>query len=197
MRVGDVVFANDDFGVDAGRVNLPQHVRDAPYRAASRRGPTRNLHRHHLAGRRAAFVSRRNENIHEHAPVEWHDVAHARVVSVVAADDPCAAALENADHAAFDAPTLFDSLDTHDDAIAVHGFVQELWRNIDVAARFEWTLGCDEPVPGRVRLQPSDVEVHLLGQAEAMAADLNELAGCDERFDVSLERRALVARDLQ
>ena len=32
----------------------------------------------------------------------------------------------------------------------------------------ERTLGHDEAVAGRVRLQPADVEVHLLGQAEAM-----------------------------
>ena len=40
--------------------------------------------------------------------------------------------------------------------------------------------GADEAVAGRVRLQPADVEVHLFGQAEALAANLNEVAGGDE-----------------
>ena len=44
----------------------------------------------------------------------------------------------------------------------------------------ERTLGRDEAVAGRMRLQPADVEVHLFGQAEAMAANLNEIAGGDE-----------------
>ena len=35
------------------------------------------------------------------------------------------------------------------------------------------------------------------GQAESMTPDVNELAGCDERLDVALERRAIVARNLE
>ena len=63
--------------------------------------------------------------------------------------------------------------------------------------RFERTLGRDESVAGRVRLQAADVQVHLLGQTEAVPANLNEIAGGDERLDVALERRAIVARNLQ
>ena len=48
-----------------------------------------------------------------------------------------------------------------------------------------------------MRLQPADVQVHLFGQAEAMAANLNEIAGGDERLDVALERGALVARNFE
>ena len=55
----------------------------------------------------------------------------------------------------------------------------------------------DEAVAARMRLQAADVEIHLLGQAEALAADLDEIAGRDERFEVPLERRPLVARDLE
>ena len=70
--------------------------------------------------------------------------------------------------------------------------------DVDVAAgRLERTLGGDEPVAGRMRLQPADVQVHLFGQAEALPANLDEIAGGDERLDVPLERRALVARDLE
>ena len=48
-----------------------------------------------------------------------------------------------------------------------------------------------------MRLQPADVEVHLLGQAEALPANLDEIARRDERLEVALERRALVARNLE
>jgi hypothetical protein len=46
-------------------------------------------------------------------------------------------------------------------------------------------------------LQAADVEVHLLGQPESMTADVDEIAGRHERLDVTLERRALVARDFE
>ena len=61
----------------------------------------------------------------------------------------------------------------------------------------ERPLGRDEAVAGRMRLQAADVEVHLFGQAETVAANLNELAGGDERFDMPLERRAVVLRDFE
>ena len=71
-------------------------------------------------------------------------------------------------------------------------------RNVDVAAaRFERALGRDEPIAGRMRLQPADVEVHFLRQAEAVPADMNEVARSDERFDVTFERRPLVTLDFE
>ena len=100
--------------------------------------------------------------------------------------------------APFGAAAVLDALDADDDAVAVHRFVEVRAGNVDVAAAgSSGRSGVDEPVAGRVRLQPADVEIHLLGQAEALAADLNEIAGRDERLDVPLERRALVARDLE
>jgi hypothetical protein len=41
------------------------------------------------------------------------------------------------------------------------------------------------------------VEVHLFRQAEAVPANLNELARGDKRFDVPLERRAIVSGNLE
>jgi hypothetical protein len=41
------------------------------------------------------------------------------------------------------------------------------------------------------------MEIHFLGLAEALTADLDEIAGGDERFEVPLERRSLVAGDLE
>ena len=55
-------------------------------------------------------------------------------------------------------------------------------------------LGHDEAEAGRVGLQPADDEVHLLRQAEAVAADLQQLAVGDERLQLALERGALLAR---
>ena len=48
-----------------------------------------------------------------------------------------------------------------------------------------------------MRLQPADIQVHFFGQAEAVATDLNEVAGGDERFDVAFECSAVVARNLE
>ena len=80
----------------------------------------------------------------------------------------------------------------------MHRFVEVRAGDVDVAAgRLERPLGHDEAVAGRVRLQAADVEIHLLGQAEALPADLDEIAGADERLEVALERGALVARDLE
>jgi len=41
------------------------------------------------------------------------------------------------------------------------------------------------------------VQVHLFGQAESMTADLDEVAGGDERLEVTSEGRPLVAGHLQ
>ena len=107
-------------------------------------------------------------------------------------------ALEDPDDAPFGAAAVLDALDADDDAVAVHRFVEVRAGNVDVAAAdSSGRSGRDEAVAGRVRLQAADVEVHLLGQAEALAANLNEIAGGDERLDVALERGALVARHLE
>ena len=84
-----------------------------------------------------------------------------------------------------------------DDSVAVHGFVEIRPGDVDVAARLERTFGNDEAVAGRMCLQPAGVQIHLFREAEPVAADLNEIAGGDERFDVALERRAFVARNLE
>ena len=135
MRVGDAVLADDDLGVDAGRVDVAEHLGDAADGAARRRRPARQLDDDHLAGRRAAFLPRRDDDVHQHAAIERHDVAHAAVVAVVAADERLVGALENADDAAFGPAAVLDALDAHDDAVAVHRFVQMRAGDVDVAAR--------------------------------------------------------------
>src|SRR5262249_11842356 len=124
-------------------------------------------------------------------------LAALRIVPLVAADDQFVAALEDADDASLGPPAFLDPLDADNDAVAVHRFVEMRSRNIDVAARFESALGGHESVAGRMRLQPPDVQVHFLGQPEAMAPNLDELAGRDERFDMPLECGAVVPRNLE
>src|SRR5439155_11359068 len=121
----------------------------------------------------------------------------ASVAAVVAADDQLVAPLEDADDPPLGAAAFLDSLDADDHAVAVHRFVEVWPGDVDVAARIERALGGDEAVSGRMRLQPADVEIHLLGQAETVPANLNEIARRDERFDVSFERSALVARNTE
>src|SRR4029078_2196170 len=95
------------------------------------------------------------------------------------------------------AATFLDALDADDDAIAVHCVVQHRTRDGDVASRLDRARGRDEPVAGRMRLQPSNEQIHLLGQSEAVPADLYEIAGRDEVLDVALERGAVVATDFE
>ena len=195
---GIAPLADDDLGVDAGCVDVAEHVGDAADRAARGGRPARQLDDHHLSRRRAAFLARRDDDVHQHAAIEWRDVAHAAVVAVVAADQRAVAALEHPDDAPFGAAAVLDALDADHDAVAVHRLVEMRVGNVDVAAAgFERPLRRHEPVARRVRLQAADVEVHLLGQTETIASNLNEVARGDERFDVPLERRAVVLRHFE
>ena len=106
-------------------------------------------------------------------------------------------ALEDPDDPALEPAAFLDALDPDDDAVAVHRLVQMRPRDVDVAAVLERPLRRHESVPRRVRLQPADVQIHLLGQTEALAANLDQLAGGDQGIDVPLEGRAFVARNLE
>src|SRR3989442_1461535 len=197
MRVQDPVLADDDFGVYARGVDVAEHLGHTADGPACRGGPPRQLYRHHLTGRRPTFLPRRDEHIHQQPPLERQDVTHAVVVAIVAADEPLVASLQDANDSAFGAAAVLDALDAHDDAVAVHRFVEMRARYVDVAARLERALGRDEPVAGRMRLQPTDIEVHFLRQAEAVPADVNKVARGDQRLDVTFERRPLVAWDFE
>ena len=144
-----------------------------------------------------ALLTGRDEDVHQDPPVERYDVAHSRIAAIVSADDPFVAALEDSDDASFGAPALLDALDANDDAVTVHRFVQMGAGDVDVAAGVERPLGCDEAVAGLMRLQAADVEIHLLGQPEPMATNLDEIARGHQRLDVALERGPLVARHLE
>ena len=104
VRVGNAVLPDDDFRVDARRVDVAEHLGDPADRAARGGRPPRQFHRDHLARRRAALLARRDDDVHQHAPVERHDVSHAVLVAIVAADERLVAALEDADDAPLGAP---------------------------------------------------------------------------------------------
>ena len=148
MRVGNAPLADDDLGVDAGRVDVAEHFGHAPDRAARRRRPARELDADHQSRIGAAFLARRNEDIHQDPAIERHDVSHAVLVAIVAADDPLVGSFEDADDPSLGTASLLDPLDAHDHAIAVHRFVHQRTGNVDVAARFERAFGRNESVSG-------------------------------------------------
>ena len=140
MRVGNAVLPDDDLGVDAGRIDVAEHLGHAADRAARAGRPAGELHHDHLPRGGAALLAGRNEDVHQHAPVERHDIPHAAVIAVVAADDPVAAALQNADDAPFRPSALLDALDPDHHPITVHGFVQVRTGDVDIAAAVERPL---------------------------------------------------------
>ena len=48
-----------------------------------------------------------------------------------------------------------------------------------------------------MRFEPPDVQVHFFRQPESGAANLDEIARRDERFQMAFERRAFFARNLE
>ena len=71
-----------------------------------------------------------------------------------------------------------------------------LGRYIDVAL-VQAALRDDEAEAARVGLETPDVDVHLFREREAVAANLNEVAGCHERLQLASERGALVPGNLE
>jgi hypothetical protein len=56
-------------------------------------------------------------------------------------------------------------------------------------------LGHDKSKAARIGGQLADHEIHLVAHAEAVAANLYELAGGDERFQLALEGGTFFAGD--
>ena len=197
VRVGDAVLADDDFGVDARRVDVADDLDDLADRAAGGRRPSRDRGRDHVVRLRVALVARRNLDVHDQPAIERDDEAAAGAVGLEAADDRRRAALEDPQDAAFRA-LVRHALDARDDAVAVHGLIQIAAGDVDVAGdTLDGTIGHDEAEPARVRRDPPDDQVHSIGQTVAVAARLDERPGAGELLEQPLERRALLARYLQ
>ena len=98
----------------------------------------------------------------------------------------------------FGAAVVAVALDAHDDAIAVQRLLEVRGRDVDVALHaLGRPLRRHEAEAGRMALEPADDEIHAIGQPVAIAADEHERAVVDERFQVPLERRVLVAGNLE
>ena len=70
--------------------------------------------------------------------------------------------------------------------------------DVDVARQaFDGPLGRDEAEAGRMAIELADHEVHAIGQAVAVAFDLDQRAVVDEVREIALEAGPLVARDLE
>ena len=90
------------------------------------------------------------------------------------------------------------ALDARDDAVAVHRLIQVAARDEDVAGHaFDRPVRDDEAEAARMGLDPADDQVHAVGQAETVAARLNQVAGLDEPLEQAFQRGALFAGDLQ
>ncbi len=217
VRVVDPVLADDHLEVDAGRIDVAEHLDDAPGRAARRRRPAGDRDRHHLAGLRALGLGRLDLDVDQDLLVERDDVAEARGVEDVAADDLCRGTLEHLDDAAFgpghrrpdraslraaaaigalgDAGHAFEA---DDDAVALHRLLEVDAGDVDVAAdAFDGALGPDEAEALGAHVDASDHEVHPVGQPEVAAAGGDDRAGRDELLEPAAERRPVLARDLE
>jgi hypothetical protein len=89
-------------------------------------------------------------HIDEQTAIKGHDESAARLVHIVAADNPLRSALENAEDAPFGAASVAAVLDPHDNAIAVHGLIQIGSGNKDARRGVARGLRFDERKPARV-----------------------------------------------
>src|ERR1041385_3094540 len=136
-------------------------------------------------------------HIGQHATIERDHVAEATLVLLVPTDDRVLTAFENPDDAAFRSLVCV-AFDARDDAIAVHGFGEIGGGDVDVAPlALDGMLRHDEAEAARIGVHPADDEIHLFRYAEAVAADLKQVTAAGERFELSLETRALLAGHTQ
>ena len=168
-----------------------------PSAGPARRRPPRELRDHHRARLRVPGLGRRHLHVREQPLVERHDEAQARVVEIEAPDDGRVRPLEDPDHPPFHAVGLL-ALDAQHHAIAVQRLLQVGGGHVDIGLRIAAAgVGRDEPEPARVRLQAADHEVHAVGQAEAVAPNLDQVATLDEQLEVPPYRGTVLTRDAQ
>ena len=86
---------------------------------------------------------------------------------------------------------LCAALDASHDAIAMHGLGQVRGGNVNVIVSL---LGDDKAKAARIGGELPDDEIHLLGQTEPIAADLQQIARGDHALQLTLEAGALFAR---
>ena len=137
----------------------------------------------------------------EHALVEGHDVAAEAAVGFVAADD---ALLRPRSRTRMMRPSGAlggHALDANHHAVAVQGLLQVDGGDVDVAfaraGRARRLVRNHEPEAARVAGEPSHDQVHAVGQADARAADLDDLAVLDQAAQHGLELVAPVGLETE
>ncbi len=198
VSVGQAVLADDDGGVDAWIVDAAEHLDDPPDRPAGGARPPDDLDRHHLPGLRAARIGWRHRDVGLQATVERRDETDPRRVDIEPSHETTVGALEDLDDAALGPIAAAEALDARDHAVAVHRLLNVRRRDEDIRlAGAAGAVGSHEGVSPGVQLQPADDEVHLLGQAVALAAHLDQQPLVDEALELAPETGRQLARDRQ
>ena len=198
VLVGQLVLADDQPRVHAGRVDIAEHRGDAADRVARGRGPARDLDLHHLAGHGGRGFRARHMDIHHQPPVEWNDVRQTGIIDVVAAGEALGCALEDTYDAPLAAIRRAPALDARHDPVAVHRLVQVGAGNVEVAVHpVDRVLRRHEAESPRMHLDRTGHQPHPVRQAVAVAPDPDELAGGDQRRQTAAERAALRRRQPQ
>jgi len=185
------VLPDDDPGVDARLVDGAENLDDASGWRTRRRRPARQLDDHHLPRCGPARISRRDLHVGQHPAIERDHVADASVVRLVAANERAVTALEDPDDPPFRAIAAL-VLDPRDDTVSMEGFLDVRGRDVEIL--IAGAIRHDEAVAGRVHLQSPDDDVHAIGEAEAVAPDLEQFAFRDEGLQQPAKRRAVLAR---
>ena len=186
------MLANNDLRVDAGLIDVAQHLDDVTDGAAGGGGPAGNFHDHHVARLRRRRSARGDLHLRRHAAIEGNHVTDAGRtgrISLEATDDRAVSALDDADDASF-GPALGLALDSHEDAIAVHRFGEIGSGNVDVLRLFARLDEAETPGIGQ---ETAGDNVLFLGEGEPVAADLHEVASIDKRLELPFEGDVLLA----
>ena len=80
VPVGQVMLADDQPRVHAGRVDVAEHLADAPDRAAGGGRPAGQLDGHHVAGRGGRRLAGRDVHVHDEPPIEREHVGEPGLV---------------------------------------------------------------------------------------------------------------------
>ena len=198
VGVQNSVLPNDDPRVDAGCLDVAQHVAHSPDGIARRRRPPRQLDLHHVARFRAAAIRRRDVHVHDQPVVERHDVGEPAVVRLVAADERGCRPLQDPDDSPLGSVRLALALDADDDAVTVHGLVEIRSGDIQIPGDpVHGMIGRHEPEAARVHVDAAGHQMHAVGQPVPVAANLDELATLDKRRETAAKRAALLAGQLE
>ncbi len=198
----EFVLLDDQLGIDAGIAGPADDLDDPAFRRSAAHGIGDDLGGHDVAVFGLAGVLPADDQVLGDLGVlgRYKSVsAGLRIGKLIGADDPGVRALEDADDHALALACDLLSADRRryagHDLVAVHGVQLALRGDIDVGLAF--FLRQHEPEALGMGLEDAGFEVHLLGQAVAVAARLDDLAGQDELVQRPFELMPVIGRELQ